>query len=65
MYMSKLGGEDICRILERSDGNDGNFSEEDSDYMPNDADEESENDHVSVTSEVDDIADIENIPKIL
>ncbi|PSN30288.1 hypothetical protein C0J52_27510 [Blattella germanica] len=64
MYKRKLSGEDICRILEESDGSDGNFSEENSDYMPGDADEDSENYHVSVTSEVDDIADIENIPDI-
>ncbi|PSN50833.1 hypothetical protein C0J52_03246 [Blattella germanica] len=63
MYKRKLSGEDICQILEESDGSDGNFSE-DSDYMPDDADEDSENDHVSVTSEVDDIADIENNPEI-
>ncbi|PSN37081.1 hypothetical protein C0J52_26112 [Blattella germanica] len=65
MYKRKLSGEDICRILEESDGSDGKFSEEDSDYMPDDADEDSENDHVSVTSEVDVILDaIENISEI-
>ncbi|PSN34386.1 hypothetical protein C0J52_22268 [Blattella germanica] len=63
MYKRKLSGEDICRILEESDGSDGNFSEEDSDYMPDDADEDSENDHVSVTSEVDDIPDNETFRK--
>ncbi|PSN46965.1 hypothetical protein C0J52_12573 [Blattella germanica] len=64
MYKRKLSGEDICRILEESDGSDGNFSEENSDCIYDDADEDSENDHVSVSSEVDDIADIENIPEI-
>ncbi|PSN48464.1 hypothetical protein C0J52_18933 [Blattella germanica] len=64
MYKRKLSGEDICRILEEHDGSDGIFSEENSDYMPGDADEDSENDHVSVSSEVDDLADIENIPEL-